>query len=217
MGPTVTQGPELRPRSDGSGRSDRSARRRTRNALLAAAGDHEALAAVLDPLALAAAGGSADAVEQLVWAIDTLGLARPTIRQLLVDESEVDEVAQDVLVAAAGTIASFRGEARFTTWLHRVAWYKSIAFLRRRRPVASLPDDERIGDALRISSSIATRASVRAVLATLPDHYRDAVVLRDVEHLTYDEVATRLGVNLNTAKTRIARGRALVAARLTER
>jgi RNA polymerase sigma-70 factor, ECF subfamily len=217
VGSTVTQAPGGRPPRDGSGRSDRAAQRRAREALQAAAGDQEALAAVLDPLAVEAAGGSAAAVELVVWAVDSLGLARPTIRQLLVDEAEVDEAAQDVLVAVAETIASFRGEARFTTWLHRVAWHKSVALLRRRRPVASLPADERVGDALRISSMIATRASVREVVATLPDHYREAVVLRDIEHLTYDEVAARLDLNLNTVRTRIARGRALVAAHLVER
>ncbi|MGH9209164.1 MAG: RNA polymerase sigma factor [Acidimicrobiales bacterium] len=201
------------PRSGRGGR-DRINQRTVRDGLRQAAGDREALAAVLDPLALEAASGSPDAVELVVWAVDELGLARPAIRQLLVDERDVEEVGQDVLVAVAETLHGFRGDARFTTWLHQVARFKAIAFLRRRRSTEPLPGDDPVGDAQRISSMIATRTSISEVLAALPPDYREPVVLRDVQQLSYDQLAERLGLNLNTAKSRVARGRALVAARL---
>jgi RNA polymerase sigma-70 factor, ECF subfamily len=192
--------------------NQRAARRELR--LAARSGDRDALAAVLDPLASAAAAGSPEALEDLVWAVDELDLARPALRQLLVQELDVDEVAQDVLVAVAETVHGYRGEARFTTWLHQVARFKAIAFLRRKQATAPLADDEQVGDARRISSLIATRTSIDDVLRGLPDLYREPVVLRDVRQLPYDQVAERLGLNLNTAKARVARGRALVAARL---
>lgn len=198
---------------------DRAARRALRDAVLAARDDRDALALVLDPLAGAAASASPVAVELLLWAVDELGLARPAIRRLLVDESDVDEVAQDVLVAVAETVHGFRGEARFTTWLHQVARFKAIAFLRRKRDTVALPSDGAdggggLGDARRISSLIATRTSIGDILRSLPAQYREPVVLRDVEHLPYDQIAQRLDLNLNTAKSRVARGRALVAGRL---
>ena len=202
---------------------DRSAQRALRDAVLAARDDRDALALVLDPLAGAAAAAStstsaasAVAVELLLWAVDELGLARPAIRRLLVDESDVDEVAQDVLIAVAETVHGFRGESRFTTWLHQVARFKAIAFLRRKRDTVALPSegDAGPGDAQRISSLIATRTSIGDVLRSLPAEYREPVVLRDVEHLPYDQIAQRLELNLNTAKSRVARGRALVAGRL---
>ena len=113
-------------------------------------------------------------------------------------------------------IGGFRSTARFTTWLHQVSRHKAIDHLRRRRHVpASDHDLEAMGDAQRISSLIASRSTLADVIRTLPPAYRDAVVLRDVEHHSYEEVAERLGLNLNTARTHIARGRALVAARLT--
>ena len=167
---------------------------------------------LLDAVASCAAGGDVDALEDLVWAVDVLHLARPAIRRLVVQDADAEEVEQDVLVAVAETIGTFRGEARFTTWLHQVARYKAIAHLRRRRDVAPL--DENVGDAVRISSVIATRTAVDAAIVGLPDHYRDAVVLRDIEQLPYTEVAARLGLNINTVKARVARGRALAAARL---
>lgn len=196
------------------GRGERVAQGRLREALRQAAGDRDAVAGLLDPLARDAAAGSPEAVELLVWAVDELGLARPAIRGLLVDEADVEEVAQDVLVAVAETIHGFRGESRFTTWLHQVARFKAIAFLRRRRRTTALPGDEPVGDAQRISSMIATRASVDEVLRALPAEYREPVVLRDVQQLPYQQLAERLGLNVNTAKARVARGRALVAARL---
>lgn len=173
------------------------------------AGDERA--ELLDDLARRAA--DLGLLEILLWAIDELDLARPAIRRLVVAESDVDDVAQDVLVAVAESITSFRGDARFTTWLHQVARFKAIAYLRRQREQVPL-DDDHVGDAHRMSSLIATRATVQRVVDELPEHYRHPVRLRDIEQLPYDEVAARLGIPPATARTRVARGRALAAARL---
>lgn len=190
--------------------------------LLAATDDSGARAEILDPLALSAAR-SLPALDLLLWAVDELALDRPALRRLLVTEADLDEAHQDVLIAVAETVGGYRGDARFTTWLHQVARYKAIALLRRRRPdhpgEAELLDETTPppGDAARLSSIIAARVSVEQVIASLPEHYRQPVVLRDVESLPYDAIAERLDLNLNTAKARVARGRALVAAGLGER
>ncbi len=134
----------------------------------------------------------------------------------MVQEADAEEVEQDVLVVVAETIGSFRGEARFTTWLHQVARFKAIAHLRRRRDALRLGEEEGVGDAVRISSMIASRTVLDDAIGGLPDLCRDAVVLRDVEQLPYAEVAERLELNLNTVKARVARGRALAAAKLRE-
>jgi RNA polymerase sigma-70 factor, ECF subfamily len=186
--------------------------RRWRDAVAAAA-DSDARGGLLDVAATEAAGGDLDALDDLLWAVDTFGLARRAIRRLVLDESDADEVEQDVLVAVAESVHGFRAEARFTTWLYAIARRKAIDALRRRRiPTIQLSDE--VGDAARISSLIATRAVLHTAIAALPERYRAAVVLRDVEGREYAEVAQRLGLNLNTARTRIARGRALVAAQL---
>lgn len=167
---------------------------------------------LLDDVADRAAAGEVGALEDLLWAIDELRLARPVIRRLIVQDADAEEVEQDVLVAVAESVGSFRGEARFTTWLHEVARHKAIARLRRRRE--TVPLHEHVGDAARISSVIAARTALDGAIRSLPDLYRAAVVLRDIEQCEYAEVAERLGLNVNTAKARVARGRALVAARL---
>ena len=71
-----------------------------------------------------------------------------------------------------------------------------------------------MGDALRISSLISTREAVQELVRRLPDRYRPAVELRDIGRLSYAETAERLGLNVNTVKSHVARGRALLAAML---
>lgn len=172
---------------------------------------------LLDQIAMAAARGSDVALDLLLAAIDELGLARSAIRRLVLAADAVDDITQDVLIVVAEKIGTFRGEARFTTWLYRVARFKAIDHLRRSRDTDGLDDAEQEpSDAMRVSSLIATRALIRTAVDELPEHYREAVVLRDIEGLPYEEVARRAGIPLNTAKTRVARGRALVAAKITK-
>jgi len=187
--------------------------------------DHEA---ALDVLARNAAQGSTLALEMLVEAVDRFGAARRAVRRFLVDDDAVDDVTQDTLITVARSIGSFRGEAKFTTWLYQVARNRAVDHLRRVRSTRPLPDGDGDGDgsgppglapdsAARLSSVVASRQAVQQLLAELPERYRDAVTLRDVERLPYAEVATRLGRNVNTVKSHVARGRALLAALLLER
>jgi len=165
---------------------------------------------VLDVLARHARRGDRLAVELLVEAVDALGVARAFVREVLLDESAVDDVTQDVLVSVVSAIGSFNGDATFTTWLHTIARRRVVDHLRRLRAEASLTEGE-LGPAQRISSLIATRETVRQALAQLPDPYRQPVWLRDIEGLPYGEVATRLGRSVGTVKSQVSRGRALVA------
>ena len=152
------------------------------------------------------------ALELLLAAIDDLGIIRGAVRQLVLDQQAVEDVTQDTLIVVAEKIGTFRGEARFSTWLHQIARFKAIDHLRRQRETTTLDDTAAIpSDAVRLSSMISSRTVLRELIDQLPEHYRVAIVLRDVESLPYDEIARREGIPLNTAKTRVARGRALIA------
>jgi RNA polymerase sigma-70 factor, ECF subfamily len=164
----------------------------------------------LDLLAHRAAAGSLLAADLLATVVDQQGLARAGVRRVLVDEADVDDVTQDTLVSMNGSIGSFTGEASFVTWLFTIAKRRAVDHLRRRRATVPLTPDD-VGDAFRVSSLIATRATVRALVEGLPDHYRRALELRDIERLSYDEAASRLGLNVNTVKSHVARGRAVLA------
>ena len=165
---------------------------------------------VVELLARRASAGSALAVELLVETVDGMGLARSAVHRVLVDEAAIEDVAQDTLIAVATSIRSFRGDAKFTTWLHQIARNRAIDHLRRQRATAPL-DEHDMGDAQRISSVIASRETARQMVGRLQTPYREAVLLRDVEQASYAEVAEQLGITMNTVKSRVARGRALLA------
>ena len=166
--------------------------------------------AVLDVLARHASAGSPLAIELLIETVDRYGVARAAVRRVLIDDAAVDDVVQDTLIAVAQSIGSFRGDAKFTTWLHQLARNRAVDHLRRVRSAEPL-DAHDYSAAVRLSSMVASQLAVRQLLDELPDRYRDAVLLRDVERLPYEEVATRLGRNANTVKSHVARGRALLA------
>lgn len=177
--------------------------------------DRSGLDDVLDLLGARAAAGSSLATELLVEQLDESGVVRRFVRDALLDESAVDDVCQDALISVATSIRSFSGGSKVTTWVHRIVRNRVVDHLRRQRATTALPDDD-VGPGERMSSLIATRATVRAALAALPDLYREPVTLRDLEGLPYAEVADRLGRSIGTVKSQISRGRALVAASLGE-
>lgn len=181
--------------------------------------DQDDRGALLDQLASAAATaeGNRHALISLIEIIDRYRLDRVPIRRILVDNEEVEEAHQDVLLAVAQSISNFRGEAAFTTWLFAVARNTAAANLRRlQRTPPPTEDVDRPITGQRLSSMISSRADLQSAVEQLPPHYREAVYLRDVEQWSYDRIAEHLDVPINTVKSRISRGRALVAAALTE-
>ncbi|CAN5696412.1 hypothetical protein BH24ACT2_BH24ACT2_01160 [soil metagenome] len=118
---------------------DARARRSVATLLAGPRPDQRSVGVFVDELARRASAGSEPATELLIEVIDGLDLARPGVRRILVDDDEAADALQDVLVAVAETIGSFRSESRFTTWLHQVARNKAVACLRRRgdRPWSS--------------------------------------------------------------------------------
>lgn len=164
-----------------------------------------------------ASGTSAQCLDVLLRIVDGHGLDRPAIRRVLVDNDQADDAHQDVMIAIAQGIDRFRGDSAFTTWLHSVARYVAIDHLRRRKETQQLSSEDHLPTgAAKLSSLIASRSDLAAAVNALPEVYRRAVILRDVEQQTYADIAATLGIELNTVKSRISRGRALVASALAE-
>jgi RNA polymerase sigma-70 factor (ECF subfamily) len=138
-------------------------------------------------------------------------------RRMLADPSEAEECAQDAFVQAWRHLDRFEDRARFSTWIHRIAVNEALQRLRRRRHATASIDDVG-GESLlgRVDDWTAPEAQLDQQelrrflsdrLALLPDLLRAAVVLRDVEGYTNQEVAELLDVSLEAAKARIHRGR----------
>ena len=176
----------------------------------AAAGDSARVNDLLAALLPQVAAGDTGALDTLLYAIDSQRLAEPGIRRILIKPEEVDDVNQEVLITVAESVSNFRNESKFTTWLYSVARNKALEYLRRKKETVEFKSE--LGDVRRISSMIASEVSVQVLLKSLPDHYRTAVTMRDLQGMSYQDIAEALDLNINTVRAHISRGRALLAA-----
>ena len=171
--------------------------------------------AVIDRVARSAAGGSSYGLETLIDVVMSADLAGPALSRVLPKSVQPEDVTQDVLVALTSSIHRFRGEARFTTWFYTLARNVAISHLRRHhRPGDHLRGDEPVQSRRRLSSVVSERTVVQAAVATLPPKLQDVVRLRDLEGLSYAEIAERTGLEKTTVRSRLARGRAMLSTRL---
>lgn len=167
----------------------------------------------LDALAVHAAS-ERSALELLVETLDASGVVHRFAGAVLLDRTAVDDVAQDSLISVVQSIGAYRGGSRFTSWVHTIVRRRATDHLRRQRDAAPLVEEE--APSVRMSSLIATRATVRHALDGLPELYRVPVVLRDLEGLSYAELAHQLDRSVGTVKSQVSRGRAMVAGALRE-
>lgn len=127
--------------------------------------------------------------------------------QITGNPHDAEDALQDALTAAWQNIGKFRGTARFSTWLHRIAANAALATVRRRRDIAV--DEIDLG--AHTDSPVAERVvdvdAVRRALADLPEDYRAAVVLREFAQLSYAEIAEHQAIPVQTVKSRINRAR----------
>jgi RNA polymerase sigma-70 factor (ECF subfamily) len=152
-------------------------------------------------------------------------------RSILCDDAEAEDAVQSAYLAAFRNIAGFRGGARLSTWLARIVINESYGLLRKRQragvvlPFSPQSDSWDGGerdaeeDAMTEAGSeqpdaAASRGEVRRLLErnidALPDQFRTAFILREVEEMSVDEAAACLGVPAATVRTRTFRARALL-------
>jgi len=131
-------------------------------------------------------------------------------------ESDAEEATQEAFLRGWRSIGRFRGDARFFTWLYRIGVNEAKRILDRRagadvvmstedRPVDQVADDAPQVDLQAEDAEL--RALLEQAIRRLPDKYRAAVVLRDVEGLSTAEAAEVLGLREATFKSRLHRGR----------
>lgn len=129
------------------------------------------------------------------------------------------DATQDTLLSVVRKLEGFRGDAAFTTWLHRIAMNVCYDHLRRaqRRPVLhrvlddELPAHEAGPPVPDHADAIAEEQLVAAALAQVPEDFRIAIVLADMQDLPYEEIAKVLDLPIGTVKSRVHRGRLALA------
>ena len=173
----------------------------------------------------------AAAFEQLV--AERTGDIYGLLFRLTGDAEEARDLAQETFLRAFQAIEKFRGDADLKTWLYRIAINQARnrwRWWRRRRRDATVSLDATIGEreqtvATHLEDANASdpeqetlarerQNQLREALQGLRSAYREAVVLRDIEGLTYEEIAATLHINIGTVKSRLARGRLELRRRL---
>lgn len=170
--------------------------------------------------------GDADAFEALVR--EHIGPLRAVARRLLGNIEDADDAVQDAFVSTLQAVRRFEGRSQLFTWLHRITVNACLMKLRsRKRSPDSVPcrhESELMPRFTRgntfLEHQVAwteapetpalrdeLRTVVRDAIGRLPENSRIALLLRDIEGLSNEEVATALGITVNAAKIRIHRAR----------
>src|SRR5439155_14348570 len=138
--------------------------------------------------------------------------------RMLGRDDDARDASQDAFLTALRKLSSFRGEAQFTTWMHRVAVNACYDVLRRKRrePMLEAPRDEDAPEPPGPSSpdhadSAVTAVDVQRALVQVPQEFRAVLILHDVQDLAYEDIAEALGVPVGTVKSRLHRGRVALA------
>ena len=150
------------------------------------------------------------------------------LSRLIRDSAEIEDVAQEAFVRAYRALPGFRGESAFYTWLYRIAinTAKNHLMAAGRRPAVS--DIEADGaerfdgaeslrdvatpDALLLSKEVGE--AVNRAIDRLPEDLRKAIVLREIDGLSYEEISAALNCPIGTVRSRIFRAREAIAAEL---
>ena len=174
-----------------------------------------------DQLVSRAREGDADAFDELVRR-HTTQIYRMLTR-VLRDPTAAEDVLQETFVRAWRSLGGFRGEAKFSTWIYRIAMNEGNRFLAREARSEVLPFEDvmlEVPDLGADTPSLAELGELRVqlehCLAELPAHYRVCVVLRDVEGFSNEEAAEILGLEPRNFKSRLHRGRMALRRRLEE-
>ena len=163
--------------------------------------------------------GDVNAFEKLVTEYEKAVYA---IAQRMTGNAEdAADMTQETFIKAYNSLSSFRGDSKFSVWLYRIANNVCLDFLRSksRRPTVSLSTEDDDGEETQLDiadesqspelllESSLTRDAVRRGLDSLPPDYKQILLLREIQGLSYEEIAAALGIESGTVKSRIFRAR----------
>ena len=150
------------------------------------------------------------------------------------DREEAGDLTQETFLSALKSIRSFRGESELKTWLFRIALNHSrnrFRWWKRRKRNETISLDKPIGEGTAtVSDTIAddaetpeqamlrseSRRRLAAAVNSLPEIFRETIILCDIQGLGYEEIAHALEINVGTVKSRIARGREQLRKKLSD-
>jgi RNA polymerase sigma-70 factor (ECF subfamily) len=140
-------------------------------------------------------------------------------RRMVCNETDAEDVTQDVFMQVIRNLSSFRGESAFPTWLHRVTVNAALAHRRKHalRAHASLGEDteldlcdEHQDSPPDLLLSQEQRQFIHRAIESLPEVYREVIILSDIEGASNAEIGERLELTLPAVKSRLHRARLLL-------
>jgi RNA polymerase sigma-70 factor (ECF subfamily) len=152
------------------------------------------------------------------------------LSRLVRDSAEIEDITQEAFIKAYRALPQFRGESAFYTWLYRIAINTAKNYLatKSRRPVTvgefqgaddgeffdlgDVVEDNNTPDAVLHSRQVAE--AVHAAIEALPEDLKAAITLREIEGLSYEEIAQAMDCPIGTVRSRIFRAREAIAQRL---
>jgi RNA polymerase sigma-70 factor (ECF subfamily) len=163
---------------------------------------------------LVQAGRTGEAFEKLVPAYRrrVYGLAY----SILGDRAAAEDLAQEVFVKLWQALPRYDGRAQLSTWIYAITRNASVSALRARRRTASMsdPDVQLEAEGIAAAPEAAEDAALWRQVDALPEKQREAIILYYQDERSVDEVATMMGIPVNTVKTHLHRTRASLAAAL---
>jgi RNA polymerase sigma-70 factor (ECF subfamily) len=151
------------------------------------------------------------------------------VSRLVRDQAEAEDVVQEAFIKAYRALPQFRGDSAFYTWLYRIGINTAKNYLvtqGRRMPTSTdsdiqeaetFDDGEQLRDINTPESMLATKQiaeTVNIAMEALPEELRVAITLREIEGLSYDEIALAMGCPIGTVRSRIFRAREAIAEKL---
>ena len=184
-------------------------------------------AATDEELVARAQGGDVDSFNQLIlrWERPIYALAYRVIGQ----EEDARDVAQETFLRAFRALPGFKGQAKFSSWIYRIALNLCRDWIRRKKrtPVSQVPEDVDLselaaeqGPTESVEELVARRELsevVEEAMKLLPEEQRTAVILKEYHGMTFQEIADLQGCPLSTVKTRLYQGLSVLRKHLREK
>ena len=151
------------------------------------------------------------------------------VSRMVRDQAEIEDVTQEAFIKAYRALPQFRGESAFYTWLYRIAINTARNWLasNQRRPSSpsefqneegeTFNETDNLTDNNNPESELASREiaeTVNATIESLPEDLRTAIVLREIEGMSYEDIAQTMNCPIGTVRSRIFRAREAIAAKL---
>jgi RNA polymerase sigma-70 factor (ECF subfamily) len=139
--------------------------------------------------------------------------------KIVKNREDAEEVAQDVFINAFRALRNYKGDAKFSTWLYKIAYYKSLDYVKRNKSqpetlsidISGIYNIGALDEALESMEASDRKSIIRKAMDQLPAADSVLITLYYFESLSLEEISVIMGISANTAKVRLFRGRKRLA------